>query len=662
MFAANMIQARYCSNRYNRWPFSLEITAMVASAPEMLIGASTDFLRRFSPFSQMEVEALQFLASRLELSFHQAGSDILTPEMGPPEHFFVVQRGKVLARQAGLAANAELAILPLGPGECFPIGAISANRPSANTYIAAEDSFIFRLPAADFRHLMQLSPVFHLFCTHYIASLLHQSRQQLQTTFAQRAAEQQTMTTSLHKLIKHPAISVSPDTPTRKVVELMAETRVGSMIIVDESAHPCGILTKSDVLTRILLAGFDLSRPVSEVMTNGPHTMMASASAYDAALAMATHGVRHLLVVDAEDRFLGVVSERDLFSLQRISLRQIRASIDSASDTDGLKRASDDIRQLALNLLAQGVGAEQLTQFISALNDALTCRILGLERERHQLGDIDFAWLAFGSEGRHEQTLSTDQDNGIIFVCPDPALRNEMQARLLAFARSVNESLAACGFPLCTGNIMASNPELCLPLEQWQSRFDQWMREPEPQALLNASIFFDYRVIYGNQRLGDKLRNWLNRNAKKFSNFLRMMAENALTVAPPIGRIRDFVLEDDGTIDLKKSGARLFVDVARILALRVEVASSSTVQRLREAGGRMGVLGDEMSAIIDGFHFIQLLRLRAQCLDAERAESERLGDNKIKPDDLNELDRRILKEAFRQARKLQLRLKLDYQL
>jgi CBS domain-containing protein len=138
-----------------------------------------------------------------------------------------------------------------------------------------------------------------------------------------------------------------------------------------------------------------------------------------------------------------------------------------------------------------------------------------------------------------------------------------------------------------------------------------------------------------------------------------MMAANALQVAPPLGRIRDFVLDDDGTIDLKTAGARLFVDAARILALRAEVASSSTVQRLRQAAPRIGIRADELSAIIDGFHFIQLLRLRAQHLDDQHGTP---GDNKIKPDELNELDRRILKEAFRQARKLQLRLKLDYQL
>jgi CBS domain-containing protein len=206
---------------------------------------------------------------------------------------------------------------------------------------------------------------------------------------------------------------------------------------------------------------------------------------------------------------------------------------------------------------------------------------------------------------------------------------------------------------------MASNPELCLTHDEWKSRFGDWIREPDPQALLNASIFFDFRVLYGNERFGDQLRSALNRAAKGNTAFLRMMAANALQVAPPLGRIRDFVLEEDGTIDLKKSGARLFVDVARIFALRIGVESSSTVQRLRQASAKMGISPEEVSAIVDGFNFIQLLRLRSQHLEIEHDAD---GDNRINPESLNELDRRILKEAFRQARKLQLRLKLDYQL
>lgn len=632
---------------------------MTVTASDMLVGASSDFLKRFSPFNRMEPEALAFLAQRAALAFHARGSEILTPEMGQARHFYIIQRGKVQSRQTGATVVTEYASMSMGPGECFPIGAISASRPSTNAYVAVEDSFCFQITADDFMQLMQMSPVFHLFCTQYIASLLNQSRQQLQTTFSQRAAEQQTMTTPLAQLVKQEPVFVAPDCSTREALEKMAELHIGCMVIADAEQRPLGVLTQSDLLPRLLLPGVDLSLPISEVMTANPHELLSTASAYDAALAMATHGVRHLLVIDADGRLQGVVSERDLFSLQRISLRQIRAGIESATDAKALQRASQDIRQLALNLIAQGIGAEQLTQFISALNDALTRRIISLALEHHDLYGIDFAWLSFGSEGRHEQTLSTDQDNGIIWVCPELQELEKLRVRLVKFAREVNDNLAACGFPLCKGNIMASNPDLCLTLDEWRSRFGSWIREPDPQALLNASIFFDFRVLYGNERLGDHLRAWLNKSAKSNATFQRMMASNALQVVPPLGRIRDFVLDDDGMIDLKKSGARLFVDVARILALRTGAESSSTVQRLRRAAVKMGVPNEEVSAIIDGFHFIQLLRLRSQHLDTEHDD---VTDNKVNPETLNELDRRILKEAFRQARKLQLRLKLDYQL
>lgn len=632
---------------------------MTNTAPDQLVGASTDFLRRFSPFDRMEAEALTFLAQRAVLGFHARGSEILSPEMGQPRHFHIIQRGKVQARQSGPATVTEYTTLNMGPGECFPIGAITAQRPSTNAYVAVEDSFVFQIGVDDFMELMRISPVFHLFCTQYIASLLNQSRQQLQTTFAQRASDQQTMTTPLGELIKQAPVSVGPETVTRSALEKMAELRVGCMVVVDEQQRPLGVLTQSDLLPRVVLPAFDLGRPIVEVTTPAPRTLPATATAYDAALEMATHGVRHLLVVDAEGRLCGVVSERDLFSLQRLSLRQIRASIEGAGDIEALQSAATDIRQLALNLIAQGIGAEQLTRFISALNDALTRRIIDLAIARHDLHGVDYAWLAFGSEGRHEQTLSTDQDNGLIYTCSDPAAQDAHKLRLLAMAREVNNDLAACGFPLCKGNVMASNPELCLTPQQWQNRFGKWIGEPDPQALLNASIYFDFRVIHGRQSLGDQLRSWLNRAARGNSAFQRLMAVNALDAQPPLGRLRDFVVEADGCIDLKKSGARLFVDAARIFALRTGAEASGTVQRLRQSAVKMGVPEEESAAIIDGFHFIQLLRLRAQHLDTEH---DAPGDNRINPEHLNELDRRILKEAFRQARKLQARLRLDYQL
>ena len=224
---------------------------------------------------------------------------------------------------------------------------ISAERPSTNAYVAVEDSYCFQLPAADFLKLLELSPSFQLFCTRYIASLLNQSREQLQVQFSQRAAEQQTMTTSLSNLVTKAPVFVAPSIDTRSALEKMAAAGVGCLAVACEDEKPVGVLTQSDILKRILLPGFDLTRPISEVMTTPPHTLHATASAYDAALEMATHGVRHILVVDTEEKLKGVISERDLFALQRIGLRQIRSGIESAADVPALQRASRDIRQLA---------------------------------------------------------------------------------------------------------------------------------------------------------------------------------------------------------------------------------------------------------------------------------------------------------------------------
>jgi CBS domain-containing protein len=152
-------------------------------------------------------------------------------------------------------------------------------------------------------------------------------------------------------------------------------------------------------------------------------------------------------------------------------MREVIEGLHAADSIDRLKRAGDDIRRLTQNLLAQGVGAEPLTRTIAALNDALSRRAIDLVRERHRLGDIDWCWLALGSEGRGEQTFTTDQDNALLFVAPDGAEPQLGVSGLLAFARDVNASLDRLGFPLCTGNVMASNPSSACRRTEWKEKF-----------------------------------------------------------------------------------------------------------------------------------------------------------------------------------------------
>jgi CBS domain-containing protein len=141
---------------------------------------------------------------------------------------------------------------------------------------------------------------------------------------------------------------------------------------------------------------------------------------------------------------------------------QVTATLRSARSLDGLKHAADDIRRLTQNLLAQGVVAEPLTRTIAALNDALSRQLIEQARAGHDLSGCDWCWLALGSEGRGEQTFATDQDNALVFVAGDGGVEERLRPKLLAFAETVNANLDAVGFPLCSGNVMASNPDLCV--------------------------------------------------------------------------------------------------------------------------------------------------------------------------------------------------------
>ena len=630
--------------------------------PASLMLATIDHLQRFSPFGRMEREHLKLLVQRLELGYYAKGDIILSPEQGVVTHFYVIKQGVVQGEQGVVRAQDDSAWLELNEGECFPLGALLSKRGVTSTYRANADTFCYELPAADFLELIRISPAFQDFCTRRIASLLEQSKQVIQAKYANSSAEQQSMNSPLASVVRREPVTCAPHTPVRVVLATMHNLGIGSMVAT-EDGRPVGIFTLHDVLSRVVLAQIDLEQPIIDIMSTGLTSLPPSAMAYEAAMVMTRHGFRHVLVTD-NGKLVGVISEKDLFTLQRVGLRQIGSTIRNAGDLDTLKQTAGDIRQLAHNMLAQGVAAEQLTQFISTLNDLLTERIIELACDAAGIKESPLCrsglcWLALGSEGRLEQTLNTDQDNGILFTVPEGASAEQVRSQLLPVARRINEALDACGFPLCKGNIMASNPEWCLSLEEWKGKFDGWIDHGDPDALLNASIFFDFRPLYGNAELANELRDWLMPKVAANPRFLHQMAANALRNRPPLGLVRDFVVGEGHKLDLKLNGVTPFVDAARIFAFASGVGGTNTVQRLRLSAAKLNIGEAEIGAWVEALHFIQILRLRRQHEEFSQGEAM---DNFIDPDALNDLDRRILKEAFRQARKLQARLALDYQL
>ncbi len=619
---------------------------MNASSPNSLITATIEALRKHAPFSEMAQTDLLWLAQRLTLAYFAQGAALLEPNEAAPQALYIVKQGVIQGETAD-----GTSVLQLTLGEGFPLGALLAGRGVANRYLAHTDTFCYALAAADFHTLLERSPPFRKFCTRRIASLLEQSQKSLQAEYATKDHAEAGFTRPLKSLIGRVPVVAHPDAPLAEVLALMSRERVGSVAVVDAEEKPVGILTLRDVLDRVVLAGLAMHLPVKQVITAKPFAFPATAAASEALLALAQHGFHHLLIT-SDEKLVGVISEKDLFALKRLSIESISSAIHQAASAEELARIAPDISALAHNLIAQGLEAEALTHTISALNDHLSRRVIELETASVDLSGMHWCWIALGSEGRREQTLASDQDNALIFQSDQPA--ETIRNLLLPIARRINDALAACGFPLCKGEIMAGNPKWCLSHEEWRATFANWIQRADGTALLHATIFFDFRPLCGAAGLCDDLRAWLNDSIKHNRLFLKRMTENALANRPPLGLVRDFVVSSDGaqanTLDLKINGVTPFVDAARIFALYAGINESGTTARLRSAARSWNMSSSEVEAWVAAFHFIQLLRLRRQHTAQTKGEAP---TNRIDPEQLNDLDRRILKEAFRQARKLQ---------
>jgi CBS domain-containing protein len=474
-------------------------------------------------------------------------------------------------------------------------------------------------------------------------------------------AEQQTLAQPLRSLLRQVPVVCEEACTLRTAVQRMHEANIGAIVVVDGRNRPTGIFTERDLLSA--MADLKLDAPIVELMVREPLALPAHTPSYEAALMMMEHRIRHVLVTE-EERLLGVVSERDLFSLQRLGLGELTMEIRLALDIDALALLAGRVRQLTRTLVEEGVAAERLTLFVSVLNDRISERIIELVRKRHGWDRIGWCWLAFGSEGRLEQTFATDQDNGLLFVAHDGTPPAKVREVLLPFAREVNEALDACGFPLCKGNVMASNPELCLSFEEWQGKLAGWLENSEPKALLDAAIVFDFRALSGDGRLAADLRQWFLGVTRKRPNFLRLLAETALQAKPPLARWKDFVTEDvpgaSGTINLKMYGVRPFVDAMRVYSLANGLPQTNTADRLRAAAAAGALPAAEAGGMLAAFLMLQRVRLAHQAsLETFAGED---GANRIDPAKLNELDRRTLKESFKILRDLQSRLAMDYQL
>lgn len=626
-------------------------------APEVAI----EFFREVIPFNTLDEEGLNRLARHCRIDFFPKGTRLFKTGETEVKYLYVIQRGGI---KSFIVDDQGEVTLKDYRGEGSAVGALALIRGTrANLDVeTVEDTFCFLIPGQVFLDLIDEQPGF---AQYYLKSF---SNKVVDTAYTELRRHKWTrrgeddlylFTRRAGELIK-PMLAVPASCTIQEAAAEMTSHKAGSLLIhtVDAPGEIVGIITDKDLRSKVLAKGLDYSMPVKEIMSSPVLTVESQAICFEVLLRMMSTNIHHLAVEQA-GRIIGVITSHDIMLQQGHSPYYLFKEIISQSTFVGLYPLAQKIPEMIRSLITEGGKAGNITRMIAVLNDHILERLLTLLQEEMGPPPVAFCWLLMGSEGRSEQTFRTDQDNAIIYADPeDDRQRMEAENYFREFARRAIDHLVNCGYPLCPGDIMARNPKWCQPYSTWCRYFERWTSAPDPQELLNAMIFFDFRCGFGEFSLAERLRDHLNKLTRRQEIYLMHMARDCMVLRAPLSFFKTFIVQKNGehknTLDIKLQGITPFVNFARLMALKYEINETNTLSRLNALAEGGHISPGLLQAATDAYELQMQLRLVHQL---HQLENGSIPDNHINPANLTELEKRMLKEAFTVIERLQSLLK-----
>lgn len=523
----------------------------------------------------------------------------------------------------------------LGPRDAFGMrGLLSDGRARASA-AAATDVQLLVLPAGRFRSLVAAHPSIRRFFEQHPRMA---------------APADSIATTRVAALMTADPVTVPADTPVIQAARLMDEHRISSLL-VRTGDRPVGILTLRDISGRVVAAGRDTAIPVSEVMTPDPITLPADALGSDVLHTMVERRISHVPVTGPTGAVVGIISQTDLTRFQAETSADLIGELATAPDGPALAAITARIPDLLARLVEAGHRHEVVTRLITDIADAVTRRLLVLAEATLGPAPIPYLWLACGSQGRREQTGTSDQDNCLFL---DDAFTDAHDPYFAALAAFVSDGLNACGYVYCPGGMMATNPRWRQPVRVWRRYFRGWIETPDPMSQMLASVMFDLRPISGATHLHEGVQTETLEASLRNSIFVAHMVSNAQKHAPPLGLLGGLTTLRSGehrdTLDLKHNGVVPIVDLGRVYALRGRLTAVNTRARL-EAARATGIVSETGGLdLIDAYDLIAETRLEHQARQARDGDTP---DNFMRPASLSAFERSRLKGAFAIVRRMQ---------
>ena len=603
------------------------------------------------PFDRFSAEQLEAIAAHVQIRYHEPDEILFTEGEPPGEEVFQVQKGSLELTR--LVDGVAMLTARSDEGDLVGLRAHIAGRDYAATARTREPSLVYAIPAKTILELIDTDPTIgRALASSFAADAPLRGDAMAEAVRSSRSASASGLSLfdeTHHVEPSRDVVTCHPDDSVAEAARAMTARNVGSVLAVDEEKRPLGILTDTDLRRRVVSEERDPAKTnVAEVMSSPVMTVPDGRSLAELLGTMLSKRVHHLAVTadgTPASAVVGVLSEHDLLKAHGSLPTVLLNAISRAQSRSSLRSLRDRGEQLLRQYLDAEVSMTLIAAIATSLNDRLIRRSVELAARVHHDELGEFCWLSLGSEGRGEQLLRTDQDNALVFA--DPAEGEdleEVRARYLALASHTIATLAEAGFAECPGNIMASNPELCLSLSEWKAKFERYLEAPEPKALMYTNIFFDFRPAYGEHGLAHELKAHVLAHMDKAPRFLTFLANAALSNPPPLSFFRGFVVERSGEhkneFDIKARAMMPLSDAARVLSYDLKLEGYlSTAERFRLIGAREPRWAELMEEAAMAYELLMRFRARSG-LDA--GTSGRF----VAIQQLNKLERQSLRSTF----------------
>jgi CBS domain-containing protein len=602
------------------------------------------FISSIHPFQNLTINQLDTFVENIDIVYFKENEIIQKQGSLPPSLFFIL-KGLIQEKQ-------EQEVLSIySKNEIFDSISLIENY-SKNSFVTVEETICYSLPREIFIKTLHENQELENYFFQSISeklnnNILHEKNKEMANIMIAKVKD-----AKIHK-----AVIIDEDKTIFEAATIIKKEKIPTLLLRDKN-NEIHIITDSDFRQKVILNRMDFDEKVIKISSTGLIYVYEDDFLFNAQLIMAKHGLKRVVVKNDKNEIVGILDQISLSSFFATNIFSVSNQIVKAETVAELKEASLSFIKIIKSLNAKGVKIEFISKLINQLNKKLLDKLYKILAPKELFENS--CLVVMGSEGRSEQILKTDQDNALIIN--DDFIINEDEIQ--EFTSKFTETLVDFGFPRCEGNIMLSNPYWCRKYSDFKDLIFQWVTEPTGDNFMNLAIFYDAICVSGDKKLITKLKEYLFKVVDNSNQFNAHFAKIITSFDVPLGFFDGFTFntEDEkqkNEINIKKGGIFILVQGIRSLSLENKIFNTNTTKRILKLN-EMDVIDNELATeLIMAFNFLTSINLKS---NLEKLDKYEKVDNYINPNNLNTMEKDLLKDSFKIVNKLKKKLEFHFKL